>query len=182
MRNTKNIEWKNYANYIVIGLLTLVFGIMSLTGSISISNIYLLEKIAISVILAVSLSMVVGFVFFKEKATLKKLLMPWIIIAVQSDSVLTVTKPKRSPTKKVNKNCINEACISEKINADIIIANPSPHFRKTPSNTPRIINSSSNAGKTAVDKKTNKKKKEKIHPKKILKELKTDIFVLKDVL
>ncbi len=57
----KKIEWKNYANYIVVAILTVVFGIVSLTGSLSSSNIYLLEKIAISVILAVSLSMVVGF-------------------------------------------------------------------------------------------------------------------------
>ena len=57
----KKIEWKNYANYIIVAAFTLIFGIMSLTGSLSSSNIYLLEKIAISIILAVSLSMVVGF-------------------------------------------------------------------------------------------------------------------------
>lgn len=57
----KKIEWKNYANYIVVAAVALVFTIMSLTGSLSSSNIYLLEKIAISIILAVSLSMVVGF-------------------------------------------------------------------------------------------------------------------------
>ena len=57
----KKIEWKNYANYIVVAAVAIVFAIMSLTGSLSSSNIYLLEKIAISIILAVSLSMVVGF-------------------------------------------------------------------------------------------------------------------------
>ncbi len=60
-KSLKKIKWKHYVNYIVIAILTLVFGIMSLTGGMSTSTIYLLEKIAISVMLAVSLSMVVGF-------------------------------------------------------------------------------------------------------------------------
>ena len=55
------IKWKHYLNYIVVAICTIIFGIMSATGSISSSNIYLIEKIAISIILAVSLSMVVGF-------------------------------------------------------------------------------------------------------------------------
>lgn len=57
----KNIKWKHYANYIVIAVLTLVFGLLSLGGSLSISTLYLLEKIAIAVLLTVSLSVVVGF-------------------------------------------------------------------------------------------------------------------------
>ena len=52
----------HYINYIVIGLLTLVLGIMALTGSrFDNSLLFLLEKVAISMILAVSLSLVVGF-------------------------------------------------------------------------------------------------------------------------
>ncbi len=55
------IKWKHYINYIVVALFTIVFGVLSLTHSISSSNIYLIEKIAISIMLAVSLSIVVGF-------------------------------------------------------------------------------------------------------------------------
>ena len=52
----------HYINYIVIGLLTLVLGIMTLTGNrFDNSLLFLLEKVAISIILAVSLSLVVGF-------------------------------------------------------------------------------------------------------------------------
>ena len=60
--NLKKINWGHYANYIVFGILTAVLGGMSLTGTrFDSSLLYLLEKIAISVILAVSLSLVVGF-------------------------------------------------------------------------------------------------------------------------
>ncbi len=57
----KQIKWKHYVNYIVIALLAIVFGVMSMTGSLASSTIYLLEKIAIAVLLSVSLSVVVGF-------------------------------------------------------------------------------------------------------------------------
>lgn len=57
----KQIKWKHYANYIVIAILTIVFAILSLSGSLSPSTVYLLEKIAIAILLAVSLSVVVGF-------------------------------------------------------------------------------------------------------------------------
>lgn len=60
-KTSKKIKWKHYVNYIVIAALTLVFGLFSMTGSLSISTIYLLEKIAIAVLLTVSLSVVVGF-------------------------------------------------------------------------------------------------------------------------
>ena len=60
--NLKKVNWGHYANYIVFGILTAVLGGMSLTGTrFDSSLLYLLEKIAISVILAVSLSLVVGF-------------------------------------------------------------------------------------------------------------------------
>ena len=56
------IKVNHYINYAVIGLLTLVFGLISLTGGrMDSSLLFLLEKTAISIILAVSLSMVVGF-------------------------------------------------------------------------------------------------------------------------
>ena len=61
MRNGK-IKINHYINYAVIGLLTLVLGSISLAGGkFDNSLLFLLEKIAISIILAVSLSLVVGF-------------------------------------------------------------------------------------------------------------------------
>ena len=60
-RGFKNIKWKHYANYIVIAILTIMFAVMSMSGSLTSSTIYLLEKIAIAVLLSVSLSVVVGF-------------------------------------------------------------------------------------------------------------------------
>jgi len=55
------IKWRHYINYAVVGIVTLVFAIMSLTSGLPSSTLYLLEKIAISIMLAVSLSIVVGF-------------------------------------------------------------------------------------------------------------------------
>ena len=55
------IKWKYFINYIVIAIAAVVFTVMSFTGALSSSTIYLLEKIAIAIILAVSLSVVVGF-------------------------------------------------------------------------------------------------------------------------
>ena len=52
----------HYINYMVIGLITLIMGIISLAGGrFDNSLVFLMEKIAISIILAVSLSLVVGF-------------------------------------------------------------------------------------------------------------------------
>lgn len=61
MMNLKNIKWKNYLNYIVVSIFTLVLTFISLDGGVKVSSLYLLEKISYSIILAVSLSMVVGF-------------------------------------------------------------------------------------------------------------------------
>ena len=56
------IKVNHYINYAVIGLLTLVLAVVTLVGvRLESSLLFLLEKIAISIILAVSLSMVVGF-------------------------------------------------------------------------------------------------------------------------
>ena len=52
---------RKYANYIVIVLVAVIFGALSLSGSLKMGNQFLLEQIAIAALLAVSLSMVVGF-------------------------------------------------------------------------------------------------------------------------
>lgn len=58
----KNIKWKHYLNYIVIGIFTVVFAIMSaVNGSMPKSTTNLLSNAGIAIILATSLSMVVGF-------------------------------------------------------------------------------------------------------------------------
>ena len=61
MAKLSQIKWKHYVNYIVIAIVTIVLGAMSLTGALPSTTLYLLEKIAIAIMLAVSLSMVVGF-------------------------------------------------------------------------------------------------------------------------
>lgn len=57
----KAVKWKYTLNYAIIGILAIVFSAMSLAGSLDQSVVYLLEKVCISIILAVSLSLVVGF-------------------------------------------------------------------------------------------------------------------------
>ncbi|MBP3936763.1 MAG: branched-chain amino acid ABC transporter permease [Clostridia bacterium] len=57
----KNIKWKHYISYAVLAVATVVLAILSFSGALKSSSIYMLEKIAISIMLAVSLSMVVGF-------------------------------------------------------------------------------------------------------------------------
>ena len=61
MDKLKNVKWNHYLNYIVVAAVTVLFAILSLTGFIDSSDKYLLEKVAIAITLAVSLSMVVGF-------------------------------------------------------------------------------------------------------------------------
>jgi len=61
MNRLKSIKWKHYLNYVVVSIATIVFAILSLTGGLDKTDLLLLEKIAISITLAVSLSMVVGF-------------------------------------------------------------------------------------------------------------------------
>lgn len=61
MTDLKKIKWKHYINYIAVSAFALLFAILSLSGMLRSSEIYLLEKIAIAVMLATSLSMVVGF-------------------------------------------------------------------------------------------------------------------------
>lgn len=61
MAKLSNFKWKHYVNYIAIAIVTIVFGALSFSNALPSSTVYLLEKIAISIILAISLSMVVGF-------------------------------------------------------------------------------------------------------------------------
>ena len=61
MANIKNLKWKQYINYVAIAVLTVAFAVLSFSGALKSSDVYLLEKISIAVLLAVSLSMVVGF-------------------------------------------------------------------------------------------------------------------------
>ena len=60
-KKLKSVKWKNYINYIGVALFTLIFMIVSLSGGLKQSTANLLEQIAISIVLAVSLSLVVGF-------------------------------------------------------------------------------------------------------------------------
>ena len=57
----KKLKWKHYVNYIAVAIVTVVFAILALNGSLKSSSMMLLEKIGVSIILAISLSLVVGF-------------------------------------------------------------------------------------------------------------------------
>lgn len=57
----KNFKVKHYVSYIGVGVFALIFTVLTFTTGLPQSTLYLLEKIAISIILAVSLSLVVGF-------------------------------------------------------------------------------------------------------------------------
>ena len=61
MANVKNIKWKHYISYVVLAAVTILLSLLSFSGALKSSDVYLLEKIAIAIMLAVSLSMVVGF-------------------------------------------------------------------------------------------------------------------------
>lgn len=61
MAGFKSIKWKHYIGYIVLAAVAVLFAVLSFSGALRSSSIYLLEKIGISIVLAVSLSMVVGF-------------------------------------------------------------------------------------------------------------------------
>ena len=52
---------RKYANYLIIGTLTLFFLLLSVSGSVKMGTQFLLEQVAIAILLAVSLGMVVGF-------------------------------------------------------------------------------------------------------------------------
>ncbi len=52
---------RKYANYMVVGIVAALFGILSMTGALKMGTQFLLEQMAIAILLAVSLGMVVGF-------------------------------------------------------------------------------------------------------------------------
>ena len=53
------VKWNHYVNYAVVGAFVIVFAILSLTGNTKSSTEFLLEKLAIAITLAVSLSIVI---------------------------------------------------------------------------------------------------------------------------
>ena len=61
MKGFQNIKWQRYLNYVAIGLVLIIFSSLAFAGGLPQSTVFKLEEIAISIILAVSLSLVVGF-------------------------------------------------------------------------------------------------------------------------
>lgn len=55
------IKWKYYINHVVIAIIAITLALITMGGGIKQSNLFLLEKIMINITLAVSLSLVVGF-------------------------------------------------------------------------------------------------------------------------
>ncbi len=61
MKEKKQFKISHYINYIVIALATVILGALSVAGALPASYQIIFENIAIAIVLAVSLSMVVGF-------------------------------------------------------------------------------------------------------------------------
>ncbi|MBR5452400.1 MAG: branched-chain amino acid ABC transporter permease [Clostridia bacterium] len=62
IKQLKNVKWKHFVNYIVVGAALIVFAILRLVGEdVPRSTQFLLQNISIAMILAVSLNLVVGF-------------------------------------------------------------------------------------------------------------------------
>ena len=57
----KKVKWRHFINYIAIGIVAIIFTVMTMGEALPQSTLYLLEKITMNIILAVSLSLVVGF-------------------------------------------------------------------------------------------------------------------------
>lgn len=57
----KNVRWKHFINYVVVTAAGIFFTVQSFTVGIEKSTVYLLEKMLIATILAVSLNLIVGF-------------------------------------------------------------------------------------------------------------------------
>ena len=57
----KNVKWKHYVNYIGVAVAMLAFALYTFLATPKASTLYLLENITMNIILAVSLSLVVGF-------------------------------------------------------------------------------------------------------------------------
>ena len=54
-------QWKNHINYIAVAIAAVIFTALTLGGGLPQSTLFLLEKITMNIVLAVSLSLVVGF-------------------------------------------------------------------------------------------------------------------------
>ena len=61
MQKFKAVKWKHYVNYIAIGIVAVLFSALGFAGALPQSTLFLLEKITMNIMLAVSLSLVVGF-------------------------------------------------------------------------------------------------------------------------
>ena len=61
IKSLSSVKWKNLVNYIAIGIVAAIFSTMTLTVGLPQSILFLLEKVTMNIILAVSLSLVVGF-------------------------------------------------------------------------------------------------------------------------
>lgn len=57
----KSVKWKHFINYIAIGIIAVIFSVLGFAGALPQSTLFLLEKITMNIVLAVSLSLVVGF-------------------------------------------------------------------------------------------------------------------------
>ena len=55
------IKWKYFIRYVIIAAIGLIFTVLTFTTGLKQSNLFLLEKITMNITLAVSLSLVVGF-------------------------------------------------------------------------------------------------------------------------
>ena len=55
------VKWKNHINYIAVAIAAVIFTALTLGGGLPQSTLFLLEKITMNIVLAVSLSLVVGF-------------------------------------------------------------------------------------------------------------------------
>ena len=61
LEKLKNVKWKHFVNYLAIAVVAIIFSSMTFADALPQSTLFLLEKITMNIILAVSLSLVVGF-------------------------------------------------------------------------------------------------------------------------
>lgn len=61
MTKLKKIKWKHFVNYIAVAVVALILSAFSIGGALPLSTLFMLEKITMNIVLAVSLSLVVGF-------------------------------------------------------------------------------------------------------------------------
>ena len=61
MNKLSKIKWNHYVNYAAVAIVAIVFSAMTFAGGLPQSTLFLLEKTTMNIVLAVSLSLVVGF-------------------------------------------------------------------------------------------------------------------------